>query len=626
MTVKPPVLGVVVQKSDDRIICYTDPECGVLASAESKAIGNAADKVIALLRAKDGETIKEISKKKNADSIIEQDTHKLERALCLAFERSDLTYEEFEEALTLSAEIAEQSPSANGNLFREIITEQARRIALERGMSKSEAEDCAKQVDKGFDKAGIDQKDDEAATAIKAEKRKSTFRHSIDFDSDTDVFALEGTENYSTEITVSVDTPVDVQIYDKNGRAVVTMYVDEKETITLYPEDGFNFVVKIVDQNADLEGLDSPSDYKIATKAVPVEIPDDIETVIRRINDAYDRSDIVTFVAMLTDDENNIYLEEAIGVGLLYSMTDSCVSCMGMEDGIDIAKSGIAGSLVYNGTDNKDFEFLRGSNMELTYVNHVENGNGVAVKLKILIETDGLEIYSGYTFLQLEYIEDRTTFADLNSESDLKDIFTCFYGDNYYITEINSDHLFYAFGNTPGDVQSSGELASLYDLWTCKTEDIGDGLSVELKSVDETLARNKGHNEEKIESFNKFTTRHNLMTLKSQRAQLQVAKETLALIGEYGGDVSDLIDFAIGFSTNPYLASALYLGNQIDNLDGEQNDAWKIFKASIDLDGAAADEAKNIIFAAAKEESERCAALISEVDRLIAREESALNN
>lgn len=608
-------LGAVVEAGSNRIICLTPPEEGVLPTAESNAVKGAIETVEPLIKADNTAKIEEILDAEDTESALEEDRQSVEKAICQAYEDSDISAKSFLIALESAKEIINGTPGANKNIFREVLAEEVKQTLINDGEKEKVADNCREDVIDAFEDQDIDCTKDETATDITAETGKTSFKHSIDYKSDVDVFSLKGQENHTTELTFSTETPIAVEVSDTAGRAVLSMYVDDEETVSLYPEDGSEFVVKVSGQNTSLSAVKGSSNYKMGVKAISEEdnIPTGVKSTLSRVNDYYERSNVSGLVSMCAIDGNSALMEEAIALGALSSMSDSCAGCVGMDAGMDTGKTLIATLLIPNAEQMTDLQFLGGSEMELTYFHHIENEKGIALKARIVITIDGVELYNGFTFMQLTSANNIIDTSAIDTgDAELDGLMSGLLGtaasEGYYITDINSSALYSAFGDTPGNIKTTNDLTSLYELWDEQSEKINGG-RFDLKSFDEQEALRRGHSKEKVQAFKAYTARHNLLTVKQYRAMLITEKAVLDGVSDIGEPAKMVYDC---------ISNPLFFAGDMAFKDNETaNTVWTAAKAMVDLDGVITDAVCAEIFSAADSESERIEKEIALVDAVV---------
>lgn len=514
-----PSMGAVVDRSSGGILALTGTKLSVYASAESSRIYNAVKTVSALLAEEDLAGLEKIKNPDHEISFLEQDRYTVMQALIRAYEKSGLTAGQFRTAMLSAQQIAERTPNMNQVLFSQILSREVAATVRSSGATEKDAQRSAKKVTSAFRTSGIRQAEDEAVTALTAAKRKTSFRHSLDCSTDSDLFTLAASAEMATELTLTADSPVKLEIYEAGGRAVTALYVEGEESLTLYPEDGTAFTVRVSSPNGLTTVAAASADYKLSVKAVELEetVPAGVTHSVRVIQDSFNSSNVMTFYAFcvsdLADEET---MGEMLTAGIMTPMLDSCSGCIGLEENVDTAKTLIAMTTIPGGEDREELKYLRGARMELDYFAHVENEEGIAVKAKMKLTIEDFPLYDGYIFYQLAPAN-RSSDGLEEQTAQLVDQVGSFLGTDYYITAFNTSALYTAFGDTEDSIRGDTELTSLYELQQTVTVEY-DGMTFRLKQFDEQQALRMGHSREKVDSFYNYTLRQNILTLKEQRA------------------------------------------------------------------------------------------------------------
>ena len=607
--------GAVLQKSDEKIICLTDPETQCPKDITSSNISFAGSNINTMLENNDTEAIEDTSKtniSKLPDS--EKNLASLEKAICIAIEKLDIPSDQIRSIINSTVEIAEFISSINMILFRSILSEEAHSSVIANGGSADAAQDVVNVIAKAFDKCDIRAEDDECVSSINAGSHRTTYKHSINFASDVDAFNVTTPANHTTQVTLTTESPVQIEIYGEDGRAVVSMFVEEEETISLYPEDGTDFDFRITDcSGASYVG--SSSDYKLTLESEEETIPEGIESTLSRITDAYDSSLAPVFLSMCLENGEPIPIEESLGLSLFAPLLDSVAQdCTGMGDSIDTSKSMIASVLIKDGGTNENLYTLKGTKMELSYVDHIETEDYIALKTKIIISIGDMELYNGYSFMRLEdYDYDLSSLPE--EQRTTVELISKIFGGDYYITDMNYSYLYEMFGDTPGSISATSDVDSLYDLWYDSVEKI-DIYPIPVKKIDTEKAIREGHSPEKIEGFEQYAARYNLAQLKSVRYAVQVQHDILKGAAENGDDIKSVIDLC----TNP-------LGFFLDKLFEKHETAnllWKGYKLYTDTTGFIIDEASGPFFEACGDIANELTYVLDEFDSVIAEYESDL--
>ena len=544
-----PSMGAVVDRSNGGILALTGTKLNVHTSAESSRIYNAVKTVSALLAEEDLTGLEKIKNPDHEISFLEQDRYTVMQALIRAYEKSGLTAGQFRTAMLSAQQIAERTPNMNQVLFSQILSREVAATVRSSGATEKDAQRSAKKVTSAFRASGIRQAGDEAVTALTAAKRKTSFRHSLDCSTDSDLFTLTASAEMATELTLTADSPVKLEIYEAGGRAVTALYVEGEESLTLYPEDGTAFTVRVSSPNGLTTVAAASTDYKLSVKAVELEetVPAGVTHSVRVIKDSFNSSNVMTFYAFcvsdLTSEEN---LGDMLTAGIMAPMLDSCSGCIGLEENVDTAKTLIAMTTIPGGEDREELKYLKGARMELSYVAHVENKEGIAVKAKLSLTVEDFPLYDGYIFYQLAPAN-RSSDGLEEQTAQLVDQVGSFLGTDYYITAFNTSALYTAFGDTEDGIRGDTELTSLYELQQTVTVEYG-GMTFRLKQFDEQQALRMGHSREKVDSFYNYTLRQNILTLKEQRASYMATQACYSALST----CTDVASTAYEVVTDPF--------------------------------------------------------------------------
>lgn len=539
-----PIMGVIVETATDGIITITPPQIGVLPDLHRSSVLRAVTDVLDLIRAGNMDEIRRIAKDRSKTSDLGSTRRMVEGAICRVIKDSDLDLAQLQQILDATEQIVSALPDLNEYLLREILASQTEYAVLQNGGTEPQASDAVKDVQNAFAAFGIRQNEDEDAIRIAAGDKTSTFRHSIDFSNDSDVFEVLFQPECKTEIEISTKTPVTASFCRADGSPVVTEYVEEKETLTFYPEDGDSMRLVISDCPDSAAPLTSSANYDILLRSTPEkeETPAFIHTTFSRICDAYERSNLTSFLSIVADSDNQLVsTEEAIGYGLLMPGIDSCLSYCGLQDGVDTAKSFIASVMLPKGAmTDSEINMLRGTSMDLECVQCIEQGDTYAVKARIAIRMSGMDLYSGYTLVVFDHAEQHENQYTGEALSSFETILSYFRDQTYQITQVNTDGLYQLFGKA----SSSSDLQSLYSLWI---PDPNHQTPIRTTLVKLDDSRLSGYSQEKIDGFRKYTARHNLVSLRSERQAFQITADICYAAKEGGPVIMDIYDLC----TNP---------------------------------------------------------------------------
>lgn len=608
-------MGAVVDRSSGGILALTGTKLRVCASAESSRIYNAVKTVSALLAEEDLTGLEKIKNPDHEISFLEQDRYTVMQALIRAYEKSGLTAGQFRTAMLSAQQIAERTPNMNQVLFSQILSREVAATVRSSGATEKDAQRSAKKVTSAFRASGIRQAGDEAVTALTAAKRKTSFRHSLDCSTDSDLFTLTASAEMATELTLTADSPVKLEIYEAGGRAVTALYVEGEESLTLYPEDGTAFTVRVSSPKGLTTVAAASADYKLSVKAVELEetVPAGVTHSVRVIKDSFNSSNVMTFYAFcvsdLTSEEN---LGDMLTAGIMAPMLDSCSGCIGLEENVDTAKTLIAMTSIPGGEDREELKYLKGARMELSYFAHVENEEGIAVKAKMKLTVEDFPLYDGYIFYQLAPAN-RSSDGLEEQTAQLVDQVGSFLGTDYYITAFNTSALYTAFGDTEDGIRGDTELTSLYELQQTVTVEY-DGMTFRLKQFDEQQALRMGHSREKVDSFYNYTLRQNILTLKEQRASYMATQACYSALST----CTDVASTAYEVVTDPF-------GFVVEEAAG-QNETTKsfymLYEVVTDPAGVVTDAVVDSFVQTSRVLAERAQAQVDSINGLITKYEN----
>lgn len=564
-----PAFGAILDLDSGCVLALTGTKPHVYSSFERNRIYRAAEEVAQLIRKEDEVQLEQIRKTETAPSEWEQDVYRLKRALITAYQKSGMTGEEFLTAMESANVIADYTPNLNQNLYLEILASEAHSTMLQAGYSDSQANSGVRKMRSAFSSCDIEQLDDETVTELTGKKRKASFDHSMDGSGDQDVFRLHLPDGQAMEVKLQTRSPIEVEVYTADGRALTNLYVEQEERFCLYPEDGSEFTV-VISSGISMNGLSTEAeDYTISLIPIEAErVPISVTSTLYLIEQAYRNSNALAFYALCASDlqaeDDQGALLAAFFVPLL---VESCYGCQGGHENVDAAKTMIARELIADELEFSALDYIEDSQLTLTYVSHGENERGIAVKAQMLITLDGVDIFDGYTFFLMEPV-DYSSQVEIENEEHQK-IFDTLFSSGYSIAQFHTDALYAAFGDTRDNIASRSDLTSLYELQT-KYVHQWDDLQFTFLTLDEQAALAMGHSPEKVDGFYNYTLRQNIMNLKQAKTSLkwslQMAKINLAAWRSLES-VVEVAEFAFDLYTDPG-GKILEMAAEATNLDG----------------------------------------------------------
>lgn len=624
-------IGAIVRADNGYIISLTSPNSDTVATQNKLKLDLVTQVAI--------DALKEIDSKKPlsiADSRLltsaKKDDRLLATALEEAYRQSRLSPSGFATVLCSVRDSISCVGDVSVQKFSDMVAREVRDAQIAAGISEKNAESCSAKVRRAFTSGGFKATDDENVTHLDAGERRSTFKHKINYQNDEDTYTLDINENHAIDLSVRTDKPVVLEVCNEYGAAVLSAYVEDEEELSLYREDGLSYTLRVKDASLEGAAVGGGFNYKVSVKGISEpEIPKEISDLLTTVEDSYNRSNLTTFLSVAISEGQIVSMEEAIAVGALGAATDSCVSsCAGMGDGVDASKTAIATVIVPNGDQMQDqLSFLKGTEMELEYFDHKTEGNTAYICASLRIMMDGMSIYDGYCYLQAEYItkDDLSEYSSSVGNEELDNLLSFAQGDRYYLVDFNSDHLYSVFGVTNGMPDSQSDLQSLYDLWETRTmsvtspDDPQCTVEVPYMYIDRERALAAGHSEDKVDGFEEYTARQNLMQAKMQRMMLLNQYAVFSSIAEMTGPITDLIDVI----TDP-------LGTGLDLMFG-QNEAsdtiWNVGKFLYNPIDYVEDMVTDVVIDTVAEEAgniaDQYAPYISAWDEVIKLQTQALN-
>lgn len=611
---KTPAFGAIVTQQGGNLICTTSTAMGVHTMFDQAGLIHATESVLTLVRAGDEVSIQTAASHANAENDLEWTEAHVVQALAKGCQESGMSLSVYETVLASSLEIAQTVSDLTPNLYREIVAAQAEQALLTQADAKT-AQRASASIHSAFESCGIRQRDDEAATVLVAESRRTTFTHSIDYDYDTDVFLVQGQPGEELTLQLRTGTPILAEVTNEAGRAIVRQYVSDDESITLYPADGSEFVLRVSDVKTAVAPRTKGANYRVSVQSVsPTDrIPAAVQTTLAHIEDAYRRSDMTAFLSMVADDGKQLSTENIMGYSMMMGLADTISGWFGVSSGVDSTKSVIAVALIPGAASNMTslnpeqvmgsaMLTLRGSSLELECVDLRSLERGYAVKASCVIRQDSLDIYNGFTYLKLETAEAN---PDARSGSESTGFFSFFRSYDYYITDANNESLYALFGDSSSGIQGTSDLDSLYSMWI--EQPAPDPLfHTRPVTLDRSRLQSGQYSEDKIEGFERYTARHNLTNIEMERAQLDLERQALSLVYTVGEPAKELYDLL----TNPfgYIAGEIMAQN-------ETTDAlWTVAQYVVDPDGTITDLMFDVIFDAARVAEQNVAQMIDRFD------------
>lgn len=553
-----PLMGAIVEKATQRVLGYTYPDGYSETAVDEACVSLASGQVRFLLNEGKIEKLEELSKKKVSGSAMVQKYVTLSKALSVAYFKADLTATEFITVLDAVDAIVTATDRINIDLYADIFVEEYKSLLKMCGLPQEELDRCVDKVEQAMERSGIRQSEDKAATAIAATESQSTYRYAIDFAGDVDVYLVSCDEGSDLTLSFDTDIPLFVEVFNQDKETVSTLFVEGEGEIPVYVEDGNAFIVRVSDRRKATAADTDDYRYKLAVKATPREelTPDYVADFLEDMEKSYNDSDIDAFISLISDDlmqsgdvEGMEVITELGGFGAILDggsqLFDSCSACVGLEDSVDTAKMIIALCLVPRLDNAEWFQQLRGTDMELSCLRYIVREDTTLVKARLRIMQEGLCLYDGFTFFAMEEAE-RQKLPNEEEDSAMSAVLDVLSRGKYWITEIKTEELFAAFGDTIDNINASYGLNSLYEFYYPLVKS-KDGFEVTLFGLDKEEALADGHSEEQVKGFAAYVKQKNLGILKN----LSLSCSAEQLQNESMANIVDTVAFGVEFYMDP---------------------------------------------------------------------------
>lgn len=592
--------AMIIETESERVLWLIEEYDLLPQNVRAQVIIEAAENVVEYLA--DGKTddIKQQSKFKAKTLELNSLQNTVESALCKAYLKSGMNTDNFITALKTSVEIASEVPELNEQLFCDILSRVVSQTAAENGSNEKEAKSSATNVKRAFKNAGIKDIPDEKTVCINVGERKSVVKNSIGSASDVDIIKLHTAENSAIQFEISGDVSVDIEVYSEDGEHIVTTYSSSRQEFTLYPENGTDYVVKVKASESLAATWEKSKDYKVSVRAEEQteQIPGFVNTVIYAISSSFASSSGSSFGLMFYGDEElsgDEYFSLA-ALPFVDNCTTACTGCIGEHAATpDSVKLYILEKLLVSSSGLQGVTVDPNTVMEISCFRFISVDNGALVKAKIKVTDSYGDSFEGYSFFRLELVTEIDEFDPDSVDNPnwkredlekLSEMLTSIFSNKYYITELNTDELLAAFGDSVGNISDTNGIPSLYDFWANPS---GDAFSY-IKVFDKEAALQAGHSAEQVAEFAKFTVRHNIAYCEKARENTELIYESITLFrdGLISGlklysFVDDPLDAIIDEKTDNMVIKSLYRIGKI---------AWGVSRGDItDITAAVSKEA-----------------------------------
>lgn len=570
-------MGAVLQAADQTVICFTEPELGVLSAGDRGDLLQDLQVARQELNAgavstamSDVETTGGVVLLSNRTEVEFTPTEEMvEQALQALWEKfSGLDLGKKIAIVASVRDVLSVSPTANPKLFCQVLVQQTEVVLTNMDVPQNEIAQITAYM-REYMEQFYPAQEDEPAIRISAQELEKTFTYGVQYTNDADIYRVVGQAGHMLSLTVATEYPVQVEIYDIDGRAVTGMFVIESETFLMYPEDGSEFTVRVKAPDLALKLASAEYTISVHTEKQTVVVPSEIRTAIYRIESAYNTSDAVSFASMYKYKDESIL--ENMGLAAFLPAMDACSGLITQNDQVDYAKAVILEAMLRQDMDMKDLERLKDTQMTMSYVRHMERDDGYLVKVNIRVTRDELLIVNSFSLFRLQPMKDGEFPVELAQAQEFMGMLNA----NYYITECNTEALLLEFGETWESLFVSSDLTSMYRYSVEDERIIDDELSLPQIRFDKAKAERMGHSYKKVAAFEVYVARQNLSTLKFAYMEARY----LATMYRSVATIYDAIDLI----SDP-------MGAFVDALDSEiVSKTYEVYEYVTDFEGSVKD-------------------------------------
>lgn len=572
-------MGAVLQAADQKVICFTQAELGVLSTgdrgdllqdlqiAQQELNAGAVPTAMNTAGTSSGGVVLLSNYTEEEFTLTEEMVGQALEALWEKFSGLELGKKI---AIVASVrDVLSVSPTANPKLFSQVLVQQTEVVLTNMDVPQNEIAEIIAHI-QAYMEQFYPAQEDEPAIRISAQEREKTFTYGVQYTNDADIYRVVGQPGHMLSLTVATEYPVQVEIYDIDGRAVTGMFVMQSETFLMYPEDGSEFTVRV--KAPDLALKLSSAEYTISvhTEKQTVVVPSEIRTAIYRIETAYNTSDAVSFASMYKYKDESLL--ENMGMAAFLPAMDACSGLITQNDQLDYAKAVILEAMLRQDMDMKDLERLKDSQMTVSYVRHEERNDGYLVKVNIRVTRDELLIVNACSLFRLQPMKDGELPVELAQAQE----FLGRLNANYYITECNTEALLLECGETWESLFVSSDLTSMYRYSVEDERIIDDELSLPQIRFDKVKAERMGHSYKKVAAFEVYVARQNLSTLKfayMEARYLATMYRSVATIYDAIDLISDPMGAFVDAMDNDLVSKTYEIYGYITDFEGSVKDA-----------------------------------------------------
>ena len=488
----------------------------------------------------------------------------LNRAFMTISHNRNIDAEAFADILASSLSVAQNLSVPNLGLYREILIHECKSYYVNRGLNERDVQRRTNFIDRAMKQAGIGHVEDEPTLNIVLADTAVKIKGNINYPGDNDVMILNSEAGSAQIITITTDAPIIATITDEANVSILSMPVEQNETFKIFPTDENETYQLVVSDDPFARGIGTYSISIQPERAADKreKVPSYITTKLRQVENAYNTSRASRFVSCLHFlDSNDDALAKFIQMSGLLTVSsffaDSCMGCAGINNELmDSNKMMIAQCLFLPKELPQEIAFsLKNTRLTLTYVRHLEHGNGSFVKVAVAIGMpDAPPILKGTLYMEIRHVNNEEIARSTSEIADelgfsidaIKEWMPNLFSGYYICDDLNSARVRNGLGVGKDELaQDEVSAYSLYELWQEKTVVAGSN-NILLKVFDRSAATAKGlWRDEELNEFEAFTLRYNIGLLTYEIRKLEQENEWVALLPDLlstGKDVREIVN------------------------------------------------------------------------------------
>ena len=488
----------------------------------------------------------------------------LNRAFTSISRNRNFDEEALADILASSLSVSQSLSTPNLGLYREILMQECKSYYTNRGQSERDAQRRVNAIDRAMKQAGIRQSEDEPVTNITLADTTVKIKGSINHPGDSDTMILNTEAGRAHTVTIVAEAPIIVTITDSANVPIISIPVEQDETFRIFPTDENETYKLVVSDDPFTQGTGvytiSIQPDRAAEKRETV--PSYITTKLRQVENAYNTSRASRFVSYLhflnsNDDALAKFIQMSGLLTVSSFFADSCMGCAGINNELmDSNKMMIAQCLFLPIEIPQEIAFsLKNTRLTLTYVRHVEHGNGSFVKVALAIGMpDAPPILKGTLYMEIRYVNNEEIAQGASEIANelgfsidaLKEWMPNLFSGYYICDDFNSARVRNGLGVGKDELaQDDASAYSLYEFWQEKTVVAGNK-NILLKIFDRGTANAKGlWRDEELKEFENFTLRYNVGLLTYEIRKLEQENELVAFLPDLlstGKDVREIVN------------------------------------------------------------------------------------